>query len=197
MLKRFTPIVFVTALCWLVFAVNNLVLSDHLLRYGIIPRHLSGLPGIIWAPFLHGSFQHLAANTLPLLILGGILCTRSRAEFAFVTVAGILLSGGLTWLIGRTAYHVGASGLIFCFFGYIASLAFFDHKIGTVLLSLVCIVGYGGILRGITPTSGPISWEAHLAGLLAGITLAWFGSKVRTAPASSPVTSPASKPPSG
>jgi len=193
MLKRFAPILFVTAFCWLVFVVNNVMLNDQLLRFGIIPRHVSGLPGIICAPFLHGSFQHLATNTVPLLILGGILCARSRGEFAFVTVAGILLSGGLTWLIGRPAYHVGASGLIFCFFGYIASLALFDRKIGSVLLSLVCIIGYGGILRGVAPTSGPISWEAHLAGLLAGIVLAWFGSKVKGAPVGPSTASRAGK----
>src|SRR5205823_3268855 len=126
----------------------------------------------IWSPFLHGSFQHLAANTLPLLVLGGILCVRSRAEFASITIAGIALGGGLTWLIGRNADHVGASGLIFCFFGYLASLAYFNRNIPTVFLSIVCILGYGGMLRGLLPTSGAISWEGHLAGLVAGIIIA-------------------------
>ena len=179
-LKRFIPIVVVTALCWLVFVVNNLIWNGHLARYGIIPRHLNGLPGIIWAPFLHGSFQHLAANTLPLLILGAVICARGKGEFVPITVAGTLLGGGLTWLIGRNACHIGASGLIFCYFGYLASLAYFNRNIATLLLSLVCILGYGGMLRGILPTSAAVSWEGHLAGLAAGIVLAWFISRLNS-----------------
>jgi membrane associated rhomboid family serine protease len=181
-LKRFTPILVLTAACWVIFGINNLILNGHLTQFGIVPRHLSSLPGILWAPLLHGSFRHLAANTVPLLILGAVLCARGGSEFVMVTVGGILLSGALTWLIGRNGNHVGASGLIFCFFGYLASLACFNRKIGTLLLSLVCIIGYGGILRGLVPTSAPISWEGHLAGVSAGIALAWFISKVEKTP---------------
>ena len=185
LLKRFTPIVAVTAVCWLVFVINNLIWNGHLSQYGIVPRHLSSLPGIIWSPFLHASFQHLAANTLPLLILGAIICARSGGEFALITAGGILLGGGLTWLIGRNACHIGASGLIFCYFGYLASLAYFNRNIATLLLSLVCIAGYGGMLRGVLPTSAAVSWEGHLAGLAAGIVIAWFASKVRNTPTAS------------
>jgi len=181
MLKRLTPIFALIALCWTVFVVNNLILHGHLNQYGIRPRHIGGLPGIIWSPFLHGSFQHLMANTVPLALLGAILCLRGRNEFAIVTMMGVILSGVLTWLIGRNAYHIGASGLIFCFFGYLASLAFFERKIGTLLLSIACILGYGGIVRGILPTSSAVSWESHLAGFISGITLAWFFSNVKQA----------------
>jgi len=181
MLKRLIPVLGLTALCWLVFLINHALLSDHLIQYGIRPRHVTGLPGIIWAPFLHGSFQHLIANTLPLLVFGSILCIRSRIEFVGVTTAGIVLSGGLIWLLGRGAYHIGASGLIFCYFGYLASLAFFERKPGNLFLSIVCITVYGGILRGIIPTSAAVSWEGHLLGLLSGIGLAWFTAHVRKA----------------
>jgi len=139
---RFAPIIILTAVCWLVFVINNLIGGGHLSRYGIVPRHLSGVPGILWAPFLHGSFKHLAANTVPLLILGGILCARSGREFALVTIGGIVLGGGLTWLLARNASHIGASGLVFCFFGYLASLAFFRRTLGALTLSVVCVVGY-------------------------------------------------------
>jgi len=177
-IKRFTPIVAVTAVCWLVFVVNNLIFSGQLLQYGIVPRHLRGLPGIIWSPFLHASFRHLAANTLPLLILGGVICARSKTEFTAVTMGGILLGGFLTWLLGRTASHIGASGLIFCFFGYLASLAYFKRNIPTLLVSLACIVGYGGLLRGVVPTSAAVSWEGHLAGIVSGVVFAWVASKI-------------------
>jgi membrane associated rhomboid family serine protease len=181
MLKRFTPILALTAVCWLVFALNSLIWHGRLIQYGIMPRHLDSLWGILWAPFLHGSFQHLAANTLPLLILGGMVCIRGRAEFAVVTVGGVLLGGFLTWLLARNAYHIGASGLIFCYFGYLASLALFNRTFGTLCLSVVCIVGYGGMLRGIFPTLPGISWEGHLAGLLAGFALASATSRLKPA----------------
>jgi len=181
-LKRFLPILALTALCWLVFVTNNLLWHGYFDRYGIRPRQISSLPGIIYAPFLHASYQHLAANTLPLLILGGIICGRSKAEFLAVTVGGILLGGGLTWLFARNACHIGASGLIFGYFGYLASLAYFNRTLGALCLSVVCIVGYGGIIRGIVPTAAGISWESHLFGLVAGIAVASLMSKRKPKP---------------
>jgi len=187
MLKRFIPILAMAGLCWIVVLFDQALWHGQLASHGILPRHLSGLPGILWSPFLHGSFKHLAANTLPLLILGGVICARGHSEFSLVTLCGILLSGGLTWLIGRNGSHIGASGLIFCYFGYLASLACFDRKIGTLLLSLVCIVMYGGMLRGLAPTSTPVSWEGHLAGLGAGVAIAWLHEKLKRTPIEEPL----------
>ena len=99
-----------------------------------------------------------------------------------MTVAGILLGGGLTWLFARNACHIGASGLIFCYFGYLASLAWFHRTFGTLLLSVVCVIGYGGIVRGIVPTSAGISWESHLSGLVAGVALASLMAKLKATP---------------
>ena len=190
MVKRFIPIVLLTAVCWLVFLVNNGVWGGSFDRYGIVPRQVSSLPGIVFAPFLHGSYRHLTANTLPLLILGAILCARGKGEFVVVTAGGILLGGGMTWLFARSASHIGASGLIFCYFGYLASLAWFNRTFGTLLISVVCIVGYGGLVRGIVPTSARISWESHLAGLVAGVVLAWFMAKLnKTSSGAAGVTS--------
>ena len=177
-IKRFTPIITFVGLCWLVYAVNSLVWHGQLDQYGIIPRHLGGLPGILWAPFLHASFRHLAANSVPLLILGGVICARSKAEFWTVAVAGTLLTGGLTWVFARNASHIGASGLVFGFFGYLASLAYFRRTFGTLVLSAACIVAYGGMLKGLVPTSTPVSWEGHIAGLVTGIVLAGVASKL-------------------
>ncbi len=191
MLKRVAPILWLTALCWAVFLVNGLLFHGELTRYGITPRHVAGLPGIISAPFLHGSLAHLMANTLPLLILGTILCLRSRTEFGAVTLAGILVGGGLTWLVGRHASHIGASGLIFCFFGYLASLAIFRRTFGTLCLSIVCVLLYGGMLKGVLPRSSFVSWEGHAAGLLVGITLAWLSAKLNRNPEDQSPTSKA------
>lgn len=180
-LKRFVPIVALVGACWAVFFADQWLWSGHLRQHGILPRHLSGLLGIFWAPFLHSSTQHLAANSVPLLILGGILCARSRSEFLAVSTFGILLGGAITWVIGRSAYHIGASGLVFCLFGYLASMAYFRRTFGALLLSAVCILGYGGMLKGILPARTPVSWEGHAAGLLSGIILAWFASKLQSA----------------
>ena len=181
LLTRFAPILALVAICWAVFVVNNLLLHAQLNQYGIIPRRLDSLPGILFAPFLHSSYKHILANSLPLLVLGAVVCARSKGEFIVVSICGILCGGGLTWLFARHAAHIGASGLVFCYFGYISSLAYFRRNIGTLLLSVVCIVVYGGIVRGILPTSVAVSWEGHLAGLLTGIGAAWFMARVSAA----------------
>jgi membrane associated rhomboid family serine protease len=186
---RFTPILALTAACWAVFMLNTLLWHGDLARHGIVPRRVDSLTGIIWSPFLHGSYQHIAANTLPLLILGGIVCVRGKGTFAVVTIGGILLGGGLTWLFARSADHIGASGLIFCYFGYVASLAWFNRTFGTLCLSVICILGYGGMIRGILPTQAGISWEGHLAGLVAGVVLGSLMSKPKPAPVSLPGSS--------
>jgi membrane associated rhomboid family serine protease len=177
--SRFLPILILTSVCWLLFLADQLLFRGSLTNHGIVPRRLDGLAGILWAPFLHTSIKHLLANTLPLLILGGIICLRSKAEFRFVTGAGMVLGGVLTWLFGRTAIHVGASGLVFCFFGYLAALAVFERKAVSFFAAAFCLFAYGGVLKGVLPTAGPVSWEGHLAGLMTGITLGWLIMKVR------------------
>jgi membrane associated rhomboid family serine protease len=194
-LKRFVPVLALVAACWAVFLADQWLWSGHLRQHGILPRHLSGLLGILWAPFLHSSSQHLAANSIPLLILGGILCARSQNEFLAVSTLGILLGGAFTWIIGRSAYHVGASGLVFCLFGYIASMAYFRRTFGALLLSAVCILGYGGMLKGILPARTAVSWEGHAAGLVSGIILAWFSSKLRSAEPTPPLKVPEAQEP--
>jgi membrane associated rhomboid family serine protease len=190
--RRFTPIIALTAACWVVFVLNSLIWHGDLARHGIVPRHVESLTGILWSPFLHASYQHIAANTLPLLILGGLVCARGQGTFVVVTLGGILLGGGLTWLFARSACHIGASGLIFCYFGYVASLAWFNRTFGTLCLSVVCILGYGGIVKGILPTQAGVSWEGHLAGLVAGVVLGALMSKPKPAPGALPESSPGS-----
>ena len=159
------------------FLVNNVAWGGHLSQYGIVPRQPRSLPGILWAPFLHASFKHLAANTIPLLELGAVVCARSRTQFTAVTVLGTISGGALTWLFARHGDHIGASGLVFCLFGYLVSLAYFQRTLGTMALAVVCLLAYGGLLKGLLPTSTAISWEAHLAGFLSGVGLAWLNSK--------------------
>lgn len=177
LLKRFIPVIGFVAVCWAVFLVNNVLLGGALDRFGIVPRQVDGLPGIIFSPVLHVSLKHLIANTLPLVVLGAILCARGRSEFWTVTLAGALIGGVLTWIFGRKAYHIGASGLIFCYFGYVASLAWFRRTLLNFVLSVGCVLLYGGMLKGMMPVSGAISWESHLAGLIASVTIASFSQR--------------------
>ena len=109
-------------------------------------------------------------------------------------VGGILLGGILTWLFARSADHIGASGLIFCYFGYVASLAWFNRTFGTLCLSVVCILAYGGMVKGILPTLTPISWEGHLAGLVAGVVLGALMSRPKQEPAAPANPGPGSVP---
>ncbi len=171
-MTRFGPLVLLVTACWVVFGVNVLLFHGGLDQFGILPRQSVGLPGIVCAPFLHHSLAHLIANTVPLLILGAMLSAGGAAEFLGVTGLGILLSGALVWLLARPADHLGASGLVFCYFGYLLARAWYRRTFGNLVLGAVCLVAYGGIWRGLIPNGGPVSWESHLAGLLTGIALA-------------------------
>lgn len=159
------------ALMWAVQLVDEIVLSDRFEDDGIRPRHVDGLLGILWAPFLHGGFAHLVANTLPFLVLGGLVIAHSRRRWIEVTVAVVLVGGILTWLFGRTASHIGASGLIFGYFGYLIGSAFFRRNATAIITALVAVVVYGGIVFGFVPRAG-VSWEGHVFGALAGLGFA-------------------------
>jgi membrane associated rhomboid family serine protease len=179
-MKRLYPVAAFVGLCWLVFLVNNLLLHGHFSHLGIIPRTTSGLSGVLLAPLLHASYRHLLANTAPLLVLGGVIAWRSPVNYLLITVAGTIISGTLVWLLARPGCHLGASGLVFCYFGYLMGQAWFERTAVNILVALVCAVIYGGLIWGLSPFQWGVSWEAHAAGLLAGILLAWVGPRRKT-----------------
>ena len=160
---------------WAVEVVNDVFFDHELNRYGILPRTVEGLRGIAFSPFLHGGFGHLAANTLPLLALGGLIAVRGRGSFPGVTVFIIGVGGAGVWLVGRTALHVGASGLVFGYFGYLVARGWYERSVLSILVALAVILVFGwGMLFGLLPTSGFVSWEGHLCGLAAGVLVAWL-----------------------
>jgi membrane associated rhomboid family serine protease len=147
-------------------------------QFGIVPRRVSGLPGIPLAPLLHAGWSHLAANSLPFAILG--LFVMGRGERTFWTVsAGIVVLGGLAvWLLGRgQAVHVGASGLIFGYFGYLVALGVIERSVASILRALAVGLFYGSIIWGVLPNHRGVSWESHLFGLLTGIAMACLSSR--------------------
>ena len=120
-------------------------------------------------PFLHGSFDHLVVNTLPAVVLGGFVAIQGSRKFLTATVFITLVGGGALWVVGRTAVHVGASGLIFGYFGYLIARAWYTRSLASVLIAVVVAVVYGGILLGVLPFfQEGVSWEGHLTGLIAG-----------------------------
>ncbi len=166
------------AVLWIVEIVDQAIMGPffhHTLDiYGILPRTAIGLRGIFFAPFLHGGFQHLLSNTVPFLIMGWMIAMRERSDFLWVSVVATLSSGLGTWLFGRPAMHIGASGVVFGYFGYLLFRGYFERSAIAVAVALVTGVTYGGLIWGVLPREGHISWEGHLFGFLGGILAAWL-----------------------
>ena len=136
------------------------------------PRRLDGLPGVLGTLFVHGSLGHLSANTPPLLVLGGMVAVRGAAYYLSAALAITVVGGLGLWVVGREAAHIGASGLIFGLFGFLVARGYYERRWSSIAAALVVIVLYGGMIAGVVPRGGQISWEAHLCGLLAGILCA-------------------------
>ncbi len=165
-------VVVVVAVLWLVELLDVLVFDDSLERQGIQPRELDGLDGVLWAPFLHDDFAHLAANTLPLMVLAALVMARSVPRWFRVSLVVVLVGGFATWLMARSGNHVGASGVVFGYLGYLLAAGFFERSLRSVALGVLVAVMYGGLLWGVLPTTPGVSFEGHLFGLLAGVAAA-------------------------
>ncbi|MEM6424093.1 MAG: rhomboid family intramembrane serine protease [Cyanobacteria bacterium P01_D01_bin.128] len=156
-------------LLWILEAIDVVVFQQRLNQYGIRPRELSGLWGILFAPFLHGGFDHLIANTVPLLTLGWLVMVRDIRDFWVVSVIGVVLGGLGTWLVGAgDTVHIGASGLVFSYFGFLLMRGYFERSVIGIALAVVVFMLYGGLIWGILPNQPGISWEGHLFGFVGG-----------------------------
>jgi membrane associated rhomboid family serine protease len=160
------------AAMWAVELVNALD-SYRLDRDGIVPRNLSHLDGIVFAPFLHASFSHLLGNTVPFVILGFAIALAGAGRLLRVSLIVALVSGLGVWLTSPSGtVTVGASGVVFGYAAYLISRGLFDRRIGEVLLGIVVLLLFGGaLISDLIPRSG-ISWEAHLFGGVGGVLAA-------------------------
>ena len=148
--------------------------ADGRLAYAlaVVPRDPSGLVGIVGMPFVHGSIEHLLANTVPLLVFGVIVVSRGVPYFLSMSLAIVVLGGLALWLFGRDSAHIGASGLVFGYFGLLVARGLCERSLPSVGVSLLVIFLYGGMIFGVVPGEEHVSWEAHLCGLVAGIAVA-------------------------
>ena len=157
------------AVLWTVHVVNVL-LGGSLLVFGVFPRTTVGLRGILFAPFLHANFGHLIANTVPFLILGWLVMLRDPRHFLTVTLMSVVGSGLMAWLIGATgSIHIGASGVIFGFLGFLMLSGWFDRSVGAIVMSIIVTVLWGGLVFGVLPGMPGVSWQGHLGGFLGGV----------------------------
>jgi len=160
---------------WLVELIDRLLLDSSLDALGIRPRIPGGLSGVLFAPFLHHGFAHVAANTLPFLVLGWLVMLGGLPQFFFVTIFTMLVSGLGTWLIGpANTVHVGASGLIFGYVGFLLFSGYFQRSCRSIAWAVIVFLFYGGALLGVLPQGGNISWQVHLFGFIAGGAAAYL-----------------------
>ena len=157
---------------WITFAANVL-LGGALLQFGIVPRTAHGLIGILAAPFLHGSLNHLIANTIPFLIFGWLVMLRDRRHFVPVTLYAALGAGLLAWSIGApNSVHVGASGVIFGYLGFLLLSGWYSRSFMSIVLSLGVAALWGGTVMQVLPGAPGVSWQGHLGGFIGGILAA-------------------------
>lgn len=181
---RLTALLVFVGAMWIVRLLDALSPGRHLsvAGVGIVPRVWPGLEGILVAPFIHASFEHLIANTIPLLALGALILMRGVPEFVFVILVSGIVSGLGTWLFGTgNAQHVGASGIVFGFFGYLVFRTAFDRRLSSAAVTLLVAGFYGTAMAWSLVPQATISWSGHFFGFLGGILAARLRYPARTA----------------
>ena len=138
-----------------------------------MPRRFVGLIGIFFSPLLHQNVNHLFFNSIPLFALGLIILARGLNVFIMVTLIVSVLGGLLVWIAGRRAIHLGASGLVSGYFGFLVETAYTNPTLSSVVLGVLVAYYFAGIFFGIFPKEDKISWESHLFGFLSGIASAY------------------------
>ncbi|TVT62871.1 rhomboid family intramembrane serine protease [Amycolatopsis rhizosphaerae] len=166
-----------TALLYVIELVD-VALGGRMNGEGVVPRTLSGLDGVVWAPLLHASWSHLAANTVPVLVFGFLAMATGLTRWIVVTALIWVISGLGVWLTGPAdTSTIGASGLAFGWLAYLLVRGLFNRAIGQLLVAAVLLALWGGTLWGLLPGADGISWQAHLFGALGGILAAWLAAR--------------------
>jgi membrane associated rhomboid family serine protease len=164
----------IVALMWLLEIINTLD-SNRLDSDGIYPRNFGRLWGILTAPFLHVSFQHLIDNTIPFVFMGLIIALRGATRVAMVTLIVIIVGGLGTWLIAPShTVTVGASGVVFGYAAYLVARGLFNRNALELVVGAVVGVLWGGaLISSVVPHTG-VSWQGHVCGAIGGVVAAWL-----------------------
>ncbi|GAB2698421.1 rhomboid family intramembrane serine protease [Aliiglaciecola sp. 3_MG-2023] len=162
-----------------VIEVVNIIFARSLNVYGIYPREWVGLRGIFFSPFLHGNLAHFASNIITLGIFSLLVLQYGKKIYITVSLYLVLSIGILVWLFARPAMHIGASGIIYGYFGFLVLGGLISGRIKLIIISLVVGFFYGGLIFGVFPTNSFVSWESHLFGFIAGLCAAKIWAKKR------------------
>jgi membrane associated rhomboid family serine protease len=166
---------------WLLEIVDALILRGILDGYGIAPRALTSLPAVFVAPFLHAGFGHLLANTIPFVVLGWMVMWRRTSNLFVVFLASAIASGLGVWLFGGAhTLHLGISGVIFGFLGFLLARGYYERSVSAIVVAIVAFLLYGGILWGVLPLQQGVSWQGHLFGFVGGVVTAYMMARQRT-----------------
>jgi membrane associated rhomboid family serine protease len=169
-----------TVLLYLIEIVDA-AMSGRLDQFGIQPRSVGGLDGILWAPLLHHGWAHLFANTLPVLVFGFLAMSNGVGQWVAVTLTVWLFSGIGVWLVGADGTTIGASGIAFGWLAFLLVRGIFNRAFGQILVAVVLFLYWGGTLLGVLPGNPGVSWQAHLFGAIGGILAAWLVSMANRA----------------
>lgn len=153
---------------WLL-QLSAVVMPSLFMGLGILPRESASLWQIPLAPWLHHGFAHLIANSIPFLILGGLIQLQSRSDFYMATLMITLVAGLGTWTFGELGYHAGASSLVFGYWAWLLSHAFYCRSLKSLLLAMLALFIYGGLFFALLSVKQDISWSGHAFGALGGI----------------------------
>ena len=165
-------------LIWFLELIDMVIMDGSLDKLGVQPRSLTGLRGILFMPFLHNGLGHVVANTIPFIVLGWLVMVRRMSDFLVVTAVVIVVSGLGVWLFGHSnSTHVGASGLIFGYFGFLLLRAYFERSLIAILVAIFVVFLYGGLIFGLSPLQIGVSWQAHLFGFIGGALAAYWLTK--------------------
>lgn len=174
---RFVPVLGLLAAMWLI-RIGDFLLPGDWNTYGIRSWDFSSLFGIATSPLLHSGFGHLMSNSVPFLILGLLVATEGSRRFWTVTAIVAVIGGIGTWLVAFPGtVTVGASGLVFGYFGYLVARGLFvksaAHRWGYLAVAVVVVIVFGGAMfQGILPIFPGISWQGHLFGGIGGVVAA-------------------------
>lgn len=170
-MEKIKPVIVLVVFIWAVFLIE-FAFSLNFAKFGIAPRNLVGLRGILLAPFIHGNIYHIISNTLPLAVLGSILFIFYTKNAYQILLFSILLSGVGVWIFARPSFHIGISGVIYALATFIIFAGFYKKQFLSIIISIVVVIAYGGLIWGLLPGKVDVSFEGHLAGAISGVILA-------------------------